>query len=80
MNDTSVNKNIRVNQVSSGQHIVRAGINLIDFLFGDCQMKKILLTQGKFALVDDADYELLNQWKWFTVKRKNKTSSEGRIR
>jgi len=27
-------------------------------------MKEIQLTQGKFAIVDDDDFELLNQWKW----------------
>lgn len=27
-------------------------------------VKEIQLTQGKVSLVDDADYEWLNQWKW----------------
>ena len=32
-------------------------------------MRTIPLTQGKVALVDDADYEWLNQWKWSAVKK-----------
>lgn len=27
-------------------------------------MKRIPLSQGKFALVDDEDFEFLSQWKW----------------
>lgn len=36
-------------------------------------MKQIQLTQGKVALVDDEDFEWLNQWKWTPVDNK-KTS------
>lgn len=31
-------------------------------------MKQIPLTQGQFAIVDDADYDWLNQWKWAAHK------------
>ena len=31
-------------------------------------MKKITLTQGKFAIVDSADYIWLNQRKWYAAK------------
>lgn len=35
-------------------------------------MKEIPLTQGRFALVDDEDFEYLNQWKWQVYREKNR--------
>ncbi len=32
-------------------------------------MRKIPLTQGRFALVDNADYKWLNRWKWCAERR-----------
>lgn len=34
-------------------------------------MKKIQLTQGQVASVNDEDFGYLNQWKWFALKDKN---------
>ena len=32
--------------------------------------KKILLTQGQEAIVDDEDFLLLSQYKWYAAKQK----------
>lgn len=39
--------------------------------------KKIPLTQGRFAIVDDEDFEYLNQWKWCFDKTGYARRSEG---
>ncbi len=33
--------------------------------------KLIPLTQGKVTIVDDADFDWLNQWKWYAFKNRN---------
>ena len=32
--------------------------------------KEIPLTQGKVAIVDDTDFDWLNQWKWYVLNKR----------
>jgi hypothetical protein len=41
-------------------------------------MKKIPLTQGQFALVDDDMFDFLNQWKWFYTIAKDEHTGYAR--
>ena len=39
--------------------------------FGDKPMKRIPLTQNKFAIIDNEDYEELSKHKWYAYKNRN---------
>ena len=41
-------------------------------------MNRVKLTQGKYALVDDEDFEWLNQWKWCFSHGYAQTRSRGK--
>ncbi len=38
---------------------------------GDSKMKYIKLSQNKRAMVDDADFGWLNQWKWHAIRQRH---------
>ncbi len=44
---------------------------LLGTIIGDSTVKQIELTQGRFALVDDADFGWLSQYKWHARKHRN---------
>lgn len=48
-----------------------AGFIVGDIQKGGMEMKEIQLTQGYITLVDDEDYDWLNQWKWTVIKQGN---------
>ncbi len=64
-----VNKNT-ANQVQFKAQLACSDSDLIGFFIG-VVMKRIPLTQGKFATVDDEDYEELSKYKWCAVKIRN---------
>ena len=39
-----------------------------ELFYGELPMKKIPLTRGKFAIVDDEDFDFLIQYKWHALK------------
>jgi len=47
---------------------VRPEKSLGELMEGFAMPRRIPLTQGKFAIVDAADYAWLNQWKWYYHK------------
>lgn len=55
-------------------------IALIGRLRAGKMSKRIPLTQGKYAIVDDCDYEWLSQWKWCAERNRDTFYAQRRVR
>ena len=51
-------------QTSSSAHLQMTAQSMEGFAMS----KRIPLTQGQFTIVDDADFDWLNQWKWYAAR------------
>ena len=58
----------RFSDRKAGHPNLPAAQMVLGTIIGDSIMKRIKLTQGQVALIDDADFEWLNQWKWSVQK------------
>lgn len=64
--------------ICKGVRFSRGCLGLAPCLFG-AKMKRIPLTHGKFALVDDGDYEWLSQYNWHYKTSKGMCKTETMI-
>lgn len=53
---------------------------MVNTMFFKNDMKEIQLTQGKFALVDDTNFEMVNQFKWFALKNRRRFYAARKVR
>lgn len=77
-------KNQNIETISRcGQHVLidalHTPVSAVCFSGMIPMAKRIKLTQGKYAIVDDKDFNWLNQWKWHVTFKKSKYYVEGRV-